>query len=116
MWIQQGHFLVTKMISTRNQHSGHATPEQQHQAYWEEEEELLQLPFDKEVGEVTHGVSSQRCDICEFARLFSAQCCNPFNDVVGDLQVKHQVSPSQVLCNALWICWAVLSKMLQTFS
>lgn len=52
----------------------------------EEEEELVELALDKEVGEVTHGVGSQGSNVGELADLFSPQGRHPFYHIIGDLQ------------------------------
>ena len=62
-------------------------------AYWEEEEQFVQLALGEEIGEVAHGVGPKSCDVCKFARLLSPQGSNSFYDIVGDLKRHTRTSP-----------------------
>ena len=66
--------------------SGRQQLEELKETHGKEEEELMQLALDKVVGQVTHGVGSQRSDVGELARLLPPQGSYPFNHIVGDLQ------------------------------
>lgn len=66
--------------------------------YWEEEEELVQLALDEEVGQVAHGIGSQSCDVVVVAGLFPSQCSHPFYDIICNLQNQNSV---QLLSNTL---------------
>lgn len=59
--------------------------QQGNKTHREEEEELVQLPLQEEVGQVAHCIGPERCYVGELAGLLPPQGCHPLYYVIGDL-------------------------------